>query len=152
MIEKIPRLGELIRIFGKFSQGEGKIQKRKAIMAENIEEKYMLGISKDAKAIFRAVLKELNLNENIKLKLDFAVLSIFSQACIDYAKFNEKLQSDSLTPTEYYNLYNNRQLAKKDIMSSASKLGLTPTDRKRLGIEYTGDRKPTEVEKLLGIR
>ena len=87
-------------------------------MAENIDEKYMLGISKDAKAIFKAVLKELNLNENIKVKLDFAVLSIFSQACIDYAKFNEKLQSDSLSPTEYYNLYNNRQLAKKDIMSS----------------------------------
>ena len=121
-------------------------------MAENIEEKYMLGISKDAKAIFRAVLKELNLNENIKLKLDFAVLSIFSQACVDYAMFNEKLQSDSLTPTEYYNLYNNRQLAKKDIMSSASKLGLTPTDRKKFGIEYTGDRKRTVVEEVLGIR
>lgn len=121
-------------------------------MKESIDKKFMLGISEEAKTIFKAVLKELNLNENIKVKLDFAVLSIFSQACIDYAKFNEKLQSDSLTPNEYYNLYNNRQLAKKDIMSSASKLGLTPTDRKRLGIEYTGDRKPTEVEKLLGIR
>ena len=121
-------------------------------MKESIDKKFTLGISEEAKTIFKAVLKELNLNENIKVKLDFAVLSIFSQACIDYAKFNEKLQSDSLTPNEYYNLYNNRQLAKKDIMSSASKLGLTPTDRKKFGIEYTGDRKPTEVEKLLGIK
>ena len=143
---------EVLRIFGKFSQGEGKIQKRKAIMAENIGKKFMLGISADAQEIFNAVLKELNLNGNIKVKLDFAVLSVFSQACVDYAMFNEKLQSDSLTPTEYYNLYNNRQLAKKDIMSSASKLGLTPTDRKRLGIEYTGDRKRTAVEEVLGIR
>ncbi len=121
-------------------------------MKECIDKKFMLGISEEAKAIFNTVLKELKLNENIKVKLDFAVLSIFSQACVDYAKFNEKLQSDSLTPNEYYNLYNNRQLAKKDIMSSASKLGLTPTDRKKFGIEYTGDRKPTEVEKLLGLK
>ena len=37
-------------------------------------------------------------------------------------------------------------------MSSASKLGLTPTDRKKFGIEYTGDRKRTVVEEVLGIR
>ena len=132
-------------------------------MKESIDKKFMLGISEEAKTIFKAVLKELPekietlytiefSEEEWPVYLDFAVLSIFSQACIDYAKFNEKLQSDSLTPNEYYNLYNNRQLAKKDIMSSASKLGLTPTDRKKFGIEYTGDRKPTEVEKLLGIK
>lgn len=105
-----------------------------------------LGISKEAKAIFDEIAEEYS--EKINIKLDFALLANYAEACVRLTNYNKLSAGKSMFvksrngETYVHPLQKLIKDERDEISRCASKLGLEPTARVKIKAENTTIGRP----------